>query len=69
MDGERQNWTEIKRRKRWSELEEGRCKEPRGRENLLGWRESERWREEARAGPEQKNQKLGRPREGDLGSA
>ena len=40
MDGERQKWTEIKRRKRWSELEEGRCKEPRGRENLLGWRES-----------------------------
>ena len=32
-------------------------------------RESERWREEARAGLEQKNQKLGRPREGDLGSA
>ena len=40
MDGERQKWTEIKRRKRWGELEEGRCKEPRGRENLLGCRES-----------------------------
>ena len=41
MGGERQKLTEIKGLKRWSELEEDRCKEPRGREDRDGERAGE----------------------------
>lgn len=71
IDGERQKWTEIKGRKRWSELEEGRCKEPRERENLLGWRESLRGRGRRREPARSRETRSWEDgeRERDLGSA